>query len=544
MQHIQTEVHRTHSEKLKRRDRMATRIIWLLAVLTIAILAWIVGYILFKGLWKSNLVTRDTAPIIEKTVSLFDRGGEFVIIVHKSVDIDVLDVTQLSTLYNKARRENWGFYTQQDIKAYPVVLDTSDPYNRAMYEFLLQNTEKTSFPKTVTHVHSWDEMMTTVASQKGGIGYVPAVMAESLPRSVRRLSVRRYGLAVHPSVQKIENNRSLQAVSEKDMKSVLAGAIKNWKDIGGIDLPLVLVIDRSIPQPYRHTAETVSSIIYAADKDELYAVLQRTPGAVGITDMRSARGAGFSVLPVVSRESGWNLTPRYIFSAPARSGQWGGISYIIINTFFLILFTLIFSTPIGIMAAVYLVEYAKSGRFVNLLRMGTETLAGVPSIVFGLFGFVFFVGTCGFGIGFISSTLTVTLMVLPTIIRTSEEALKSVPQSLRDASFGLGANKLQTVMRIIIPSAAPGILTGVILAIGRTVGETAAILYTLGSNYDLVSGPSSSARVLSLHLYLLFSEAISFDKAFASGAVLITIILVVNILTTQVIGGLNKNAAG
>uniref|UniRef100_UPI0026379C6B phosphate ABC transporter permease PstA n=1 Tax=Oceanispirochaeta sp. TaxID=2035350 RepID=UPI0026379C6B len=265
-------------------------------------------------------------------------------------------------------------------------------------------------------------------------------------------------------------------------------------------------------------------------------------GAVALSPYASLAEYELSFVPVLRHESGRNLPWHFIVEAPARSGQWGGISYIIINTFVLILFTILFSTPLGVMAAIYMVEYAKQGRVLRLLRMGSDTLAGIPSIVFGLFGFIFFVRILGMGIGFISSTLTVTLMVLPTIIRTTEEALKSVPPSLREGSLALGATKLQTIAKVVLPAASPGILTGIILAVGRTVGETAVLIYTLGSNYDLVSGPSSSARVLSLHLYMLFSEAVSFDRTFATAAVLVIIILMTNLTTTRVLKQFNKNS--
>jgi len=258
-------------------------------------------------------------------------------------------------------------------------------------------------------------------------------------------------------------------------------------------------------------------------------------GAAGLCYYDEALEADLMTLEVSRREVRGNLTIPFLIEAPARSGKWGGISTIIINTVFLIIFTLLFAAPVGVLAAIYLVEYAKQGPLVSVLRMGTETLAGVPSIIFGLFGNIFFVNMLGMGIGFISSTLTVTMMILPTIIRTSEEALKSVPMPFREGSLALGATKLQTIFKVVLPAAIPGILTGLILGLGRVVGETAVLLYTLGSNYELVRGASSSARVLSLHLYFLFSEAISFDRAFATGAILIFIVLLVNYSTTKLI---------
>ena len=190
-------------------------------------------------------------------------------------------------------------------------------------------------------------------------------------------------------------------------------------------------------------------------------------------------------------------------------------------------------------AAIYLTEYTRQGRLVRILRFGTETLAGIPSIIFGLFGFIVFVTLLRFGIGLLSGTLTLTMMLLPTIIRTAEEAIRSAPIALREGSLALGATKWQTTVRVVVPTAVPGILTGVLLAIGRAVGETAALLFTMGTDYRLVEGLRSSARVLSVHLYYLLKEGISFDKAFATGTILVIIVLVVNLVTTRLIGRMN-----
>ena len=187
-------------------------------------------------------------------------------------------------------------------------------------------------------------------------------------------------------------------------------------------------------------------------------------------------------------------------------------------------------------AAVYLVEYAKQGPLVSLLRLGTETLAGIPSIIFGLFGMLFFVDILGFGFGLLSGSLTLTLMILPTVVRTSEEALKAVPASLREGSLALGATKLQTIARVVVPAAASGILTGLILGVGRAVGETAALLFTMGSDYKLAKGLFSSARSLSAHVYLLFAEGISFDRAFSTATVLILIVLAFNLAAKRLVG--------
>jgi phosphate transport system permease protein len=188
------------------------------------------------------------------------------------------------------------------------------------------------------------------------------------------------------------------------------------------------------------------------------------------------------------------------------------------------------------------VEYARQGRLLYYLRLGTDTLAGVPSILFGLFGMVFFAQVLGFQTGLLSGTLTLTLMILPTVIRTSEEALRSVPNALRQGSLAIGATKIQTIFRVVLPAATPGILTGMILGIGRAVGETAALLFTMGSNLAAIRSLNSPIRVLSVHLYMLIRENISMAHAFGTATTLVIIVFLVNFTTRRLIGRMNKMA--
>lgn len=213
----------------------------------------------------------------------------------------------------------------------------------------------------------------------------------------------------------------------------------------------------------------------------------------------------------------------------------------IITTLMLVLLTLLVATPIGIFTGFYLVEYANKGnKLVEVVRIATETLSGIPSIVFGLFGMLFFVIRLGFQYSLIAGTLTAAIMVLPLIIRSTEEALISVDDSLREASFGLGAGKLRTIFRIVLPVAMPGILSGVILSIGRVVGETAALMYTLGTATKIPNGLFSSGRTLSLHMYLLSSEGMHVNESYATGVVLLIIILIINGLSTYLSNKLTK----
>lgn len=213
----------------------------------------------------------------------------------------------------------------------------------------------------------------------------------------------------------------------------------------------------------------------------------------------------------------------------------------IITTLMLVLLTLLVATPIGIFTGFYLVEYANKGnKLVEVVRIATETLSGIPSIVFGLFGMLFFVIRLGFQYSLIAGTLTASIMVLPLIIRSTEEALISVDDSLREASFGLGAGKLRTIFRIVLPVAMPGILSGVILSIGRVVGETAALMYTLGTATKIPNSLFSSGRTLSLHMYLLSSEGMHVNESYATGVVLLMIILIINGISTYLSNKLTK----
>lgn len=213
----------------------------------------------------------------------------------------------------------------------------------------------------------------------------------------------------------------------------------------------------------------------------------------------------------------------------------------LINTVIMTLLSLLLAVPIGIFSAIFLAEYAgKGNKFVDIIRLTTETLSGIPSIVYGLFGMLFFVSTCHWGFSLLAGAFTLAIMILPLIMRTTEEALLSVPDSYREGSFGLGAGKLRTVFYIVLPSAVPGILAGVILAIGRIVGETAALIYTAGSVAQVPSSVLGSGRTLAVHMYLLASEGLYMDQAYATAVVLLVLVVVINTLSGIVAKRLTK----
>lgn len=204
----------------------------------------------------------------------------------------------------------------------------------------------------------------------------------------------------------------------------------------------------------------------------------------------------------------------------------------IINTLIMVVLTLLLAVPIGVSAAIYLAEYSKKGsKVVKLIRLTAETLSGIPSIVYGLFGFIVFVISLGWSYTLLAGAITMAIMILPLIIRTTEEALRAVPESFREASFGLGAGRLRTVFRIVLPSAMPGILAGMILSVGRIVGESAALIFTSGTNPVVADSLFSSASTLSVHLYALLTEGLYTEQAYAVATVLLFMVIGINALS-------------
>jgi len=217
----------------------------------------------------------------------------------------------------------------------------------------------------------------------------------------------------------------------------------------------------------------------------------------------------------------WTYTTENVSMMPA-----------IINTLSITALSLLVAVPFGVFSAVYLVEYAGRGnKLVRIIRLTTETLSGIPSIVYGLFGFLLFVVALGWSYSLLAGTMTLAIMILPLIMRTTEEALKAVPDSYREGSFGLGAGKLRTVFKVILPSAVPGILAGVILGVGRIVGETAALIYTAGTVTGVATSLFSSGRTLSVHMYALLSEGLYMNQAYATAVVLLVMVIIINAIS-------------
>lgn len=512
-----------------------------MSVLTIVILGAILGFILYKGLRYSNIDRSTFLPFAEAA------PDGLVVVVNDRQSLTEADWEQLYGMFTD-EYINWAKLDASDNDLVPIAVQPDTPDGALAQTFLFGSEADGGVPQwggLVEYAVSAEAAVQTVAQRPGAVTIVPAGAARSVA-GIRTIPVRRLSLILNPDVTAYVGESYIEDLTAANVRDILAGRIHSWKELGGPDLPVVPVAppaDTAVASVIKEAGSTYQSAAAApqpTDSASYLAALQDTSGAVGLALAGDATNAGLPLASLTSVRTGWNLSLRYLVEAPRLSGKTGGISSIIANTLFMLLLTILFAAPLGVAAAIYLVEYARQGRLLRLLRLGTETLAGIPSIIFGLFGFLFFVGMLGFGFGLLSGSLTVTLMILPTIVRTSEEALKSVPRSLREGSLALGATKLQTILRVVVPAASPGILTGLILAVGRAVGETAALLFTMGSDYKLAKGLFSSARGLSAHVYLLFAEGISFDRAFSTATVLVVVVLLFNFVAKRVIGRMNR----
>ena len=293
--------------------------------------------------------------------------------------------------------------------------------------------------------------------------------------------------------------------------------------------------------------ETVKGINYVSFRDKMQSY-KKHPGSflalllVGIAVVLTVVSLGYLIVYILVQGVphltpdlfAWEYTSDNVSMLPS-----------MINTLLMTVLALLIAVPIGVGSAIYMVEYAKKGnRFVAVVRVTAETLTGIPSIVYGLFGMLFFVTALGWRLSLLSGAATVAIMVLPVIMRTTEEALMSVPDNYRQGSLGLGAGKLRTVFRVVLPSAIPGILSGVILATGRIVGETAALIYTAGSIAKVPNSIFDSTRTLSVHMYILSKEGMHTEQAYATAVVLLVMVIGINLLSDWLANRLVKSNCG
>lgn len=530
-----------HTRRVKLAEVAAKLALWIAAGITMGTLFVIIGYILFRGFVSDLRIQYEVLPEGSKVIANEDNAEQgILVIVNGDIRIQDITISEVADLFS-GELDNWGAISEQDIDVRVFAQNGGIKGSFEGAVFL----DEPKLSKDTVSVNGDREIIEKVSNTSGGIGFISEASAEYLKGTdAKPLEIRRISVAVNSDVLRTSNGMRIHYLTGEQIKSIFLGTYNNWSQLGGADLPISIAVfnENSLirnefeelmlgsDNRIHDTAKVVDSPF------ELAQFLTQNSGGIGFVYYNDALTNDLELVSIERRETQLNLDFAFITEAPRRAGRVGGISTIILNTFYMIFLTLILAGPIGVAAAVYLTEYARQSRINEILRFGTETLAGVPSIIFGLFGFILFVMYLDIGVGLLSGTLTITFMILPTIIRASEEAIKSVPQAMRESSLALGATKWQTVTRVVVPAAIPGIMTGLILAIGRAVGETAALLFTMGSDYRLARDFLSSARVMSVHLYILVREGISFERAFATGTILIIIILLINFATNKLIG--------
>lgn len=472
-------------------DRLAIFLIKGLSSFAIFILVVILGYIAFRGLYSSKQYDSVVVP------KLSSKETPVVVLVDSDNRMQRITYPDLRDLYSGkvfSLRRLTG--VDSEVRLY---------IERGLESLVMDyfGLDSNLLAKSGAVVATRDEILAEVTNGRGGIALVFPESTSTKLRGAEFLQIEDKVLAVHPSVMELVENVRLTSVPQDRIEELLSGTLTNWTDLGGQQLPIVVVLPED---------------------------LSDTPGAVALISYAEAERMQYATLKVNAVSRSRNLRLAYLFDSPVESGKYGGISTIIGNTLLMVFFTILIAGPLGIGAAAFLVEYPHNKRLLSIIRSGVDVLAGIPSIIFGLFGLLVFVQLLGWSFSLASGSMTIAIMILPTIIRTSEEAIRSVPRSVIEASIALGATKVETIWKVVLPTASPGITTGIILAIGRAVGETAALIYTIGSSTGFATSPLDSARVLAMHIFLTITEGQSFDRAFASALVLVVLVLFINIL--------------
>lgn len=450
--------------------------------LTVILLVLILGYVAFRGIWKRSIVEDDMVP---GTTSGFVVAGNF------GKEISWSDLRRVA----RGRVPSWRSLTGNNLVLSLCIDDSVRP---ALAKALgLKASEIVTTEALPTH------------PQKGSM-----VIASSAPKGFHLLSVKNMVLAVNPAVAALRGNQQLRAVDKETLEKLLAGSIGSWGEIGGPDTPVV-------------KADGLDSLLA---NEGAFLMME----AAAFTSLPEG---SVSFLKVREATSGPNLTMSFLMEDTIESGKYGGIRTILLNTIIFILLVALVSAPLGIASAVYLEEYSKRGKAYQVVSAAIDILNGIPSIIFGLFGMLVFVEKFHWSFCLASGTLTVSLMVLPTIVRTSQDAIHSVPRALREGSLALGATRVETIWKVVLPAAKRGIVTGMILAIGRAVGETAALIYTVGSGAALATSPMMPARTLAMHIYLTITEGQGLDKAFATALVLMVLVCVFDFAANRLAAG-------
>ncbi len=516
------------NQRKRATNAIALGVIKGLSFFAVGLLVLIIGYLAYRGVYKSERTESDVVPaaIMEKA-GIRSPQPPVTILANKKSNLKHLSwftlqnmaVGKVSSLRRISSTDAVFFlYVDEDAVDDLAAMLCISPQQLAERGAVIASRER-----VLEQGRRQDGSVVVLAGGPDG---------KAAPKGFLVPVLDSYVVAANPAVTALYDNNRVGTLSMEQAVGLLDGRITDWSELNGGDIPVTLLDTSS-----------------ASSMDDAVSALASIDGAVALLPASAyyqalQQGVPIDLLKLERIDRGPNITWAYLTGKTVESGKYGGILTIIGNTFVMVLLTTLIAGPLGIAAAVYLVEYAKKGRLASIIRAGIDVLAGIPSIIFGLFGLLVFVQLFGWSFSLISGTLTVALMILPTIIRTSEEAIHSVDRSLREASIGLGSTRIETIWKVVLPAASNGITTGIILAIGRAVGETAALIYTIGSSTDFVKSLTSSSRVLAMHIYLTITEGQSFDRAFASALVLVVVVLTINFIARALMTSSSRKQRG
>lgn len=493
-------------------------------LITLTALLFILSYIVINGLYTVR--EKNQAFIRLETPSFIWKDVSYTVWINDNIKRDHLSLGQLETLYTASTR-NWGYISEQRNTVLPLLLDDEKgKFSQDLIEFFSAREEK-EFQSRFKAIHSFESLTQLLSENKGAIAIIPDLFLSEENRNqlktiphIKKIGVREFSL-----VSYIENEKEEEAIhlTEEEFYQFKDSFTINayGERISSDALTQELIKENLIP------TDSQKIII---EKIGLLPIEENN--LITVRNYRYALSQDY--LPIVWKEETrhFSLTWSYFTTPPFDGARFGGISFIIMNTLWFILATSIIAIPLGVSSALYLTYYAKKkSKLSSLIRASFDVLSSLPAIIFGLFGMTVFVPI--FGLGLISGALSTTLMILPNITKASEESIKSVPQELYQASLALGATKFTSLWKVVIPYAGPGIITGIILAIGRAFSEAAVLLFTLGTSLTAITGLDTSGRALTVHLYLLLQEG-GVNKAFPVALVILITVLILNIVADTI----------
>ncbi len=486
-----------------------------------ALLIFIIAYILYNSLFyfkKKQTLFLSKAQHFVPFKTEENKEMQIAFIVNKNININKISIEDIYNIYNN-KISHWGSISDQGIDIIPIANSLDSISSKAILKTLIKNN---IFNKRYVKIEpSTKKILQTINSTIGSISYLAKEEFESLDfklyPNIKALKIKTMSILISKKTLTKNENEIINTLGVDEVEKLIKGKEK-WINLIAKDIKLKI-------------------IKYLDQEEKIIQTIEQTEGALAIVPWHYFQNtkAPFIKMHYFDKSSPLNLN--FILSIPRDSGAYGGISYLILNTFYVILLTTAISICIGIGTGIMLAEYTSNKIFYKILSMSVDILSSIPAIIFGLFGLIFFVPI--FGMGILSGAITSSLMILPMIVKTTEETFKTIPKSYKYASFALGANKTETIIKIMVPTAIPGILTGIVLAIGRALGETAVLLFTMGTNLGLATNLNEPSRTLTVHLLMLFQEG-HLDKGFGTASILVIMILIINLTSKFLINKLYR----